>query len=117
MKNLSVITLLFLFLAACSNSGNNQGTDSGDFEWKGTYEFEGQTLTFNSDGTIEATGDFPYNRYMKQEKNKCDMDIIGLVNMGIVEFHFKRKGNKIELYRMDMSNCEVKEKFGTLKKQ
>jgi hypothetical protein len=117
MKNLALITILLMLLAACGNSGNNNGSSSNDFEWEGTYEFKGQTITFNPDKTINATGDFQYKRYMEPEKNKCEMDIIGLVYMGIVEFHYKRKGNKIELYRMDMSNCEVKEKFGTLKKQ
>lgn len=130
MKNLSLITALLLLLAACGNSGSkkekhkeeakkeqSQEVNTGDFEWEGTYKYNRQTVTFKPDGSIEATGDFPYKRYIVQEKNNCGINVINLVYMGIVEFHYKRKGNKIELYHLDMGNCKVKELFAVLKKQ
>jgi hypothetical protein len=144
MRKLSLIPLIVLltFAFACNNTENDEqklkeelktelkedmqedeknsqkphtGTEA--FEWKGTYKFKNQTVTFNPDETITSTGDFPYNRYMVMEKNNCDTDLIGLVNMGIVEFHYKRKGNKIELYHFETADCKVKELFGVLEKQ
>lgn len=142
MKNLTLITVLILLFAACDNIGTNkeklkeevkeelkkemqkdakneqnQETNTGDFEWEGTYKYNGQTVTFKPDGAIKATGDFPYYRYKVQEKNKCNMNIINLVYMGIVEFHYKRKGNTIELYHLDLNDCKVKELYGVLEKQ
>ena len=95
----------------------NQETNTGDFEWEGTYKYKGQTVTFKPDGTIDATGDFPYNRYRVIEKNTCGIDVIALIKMGIVEFHYKRNGNEIELYHLDMGDCKVKELFAVLEKQ
>lgn len=141
MKNLSLIIALLLLLAACGNSGTNkekhkeelkeekgelkeeieneqtQKTNNGDFQWEGTYKYNDQTVIFKHDGSIDATGDFPYNRYMVMKTNDCGINAIGLVYMGIVEFHYKRKGNKIELYHLEMSDCKVKELFGVLEKQ
>lgn len=130
MRNLSLVIVLLLLLAACGNSGankeevnedskneQNQETNTDAFNWEGTYKYKGQIVTFKPDGTIDATGNFPYNRYMVPKKNKCGIDVIGLVNMGIVEFHYKRKGNKIELYHLEMGDCKVKERFAKLEKQ
>lgn len=144
MRKLSLIALmvLLIFAFACNNAENdderlkeelktelkeemqkdaknnqNSETNTEAFEWEGTYKFKNQTVTFKPDETITSTGDFPYNRYMLMEKNNCDTDLIGLVNMGIVEFYYERKGNKIELYHFETGDCKVKELFGVLEKQ
>lgn len=99
-------------------SEQNQESKTGDFKWEGTYKFKDQTVTFKPDGKIRSTGDFPYYGYQIMDgQYSCDLNIIGLLNMGIVEFHYKREGNKIELYHVDLGDCKVKELFAVLEKQ
>ncbi len=81
----------------------------------GTFKHKGQKVKFKQDGNIVSqTGPYEFSSYeVVQDFFGCEVDRIKLTSeMGLSVFHYKIKGQTVELYHFEMvnpGNCQVKQ--------